>query len=251
MENQSSARAAVVLAAGKGTRMKSELPKVAVPLRGEAMLLHVLKSLKESGIHKVVLVVGYKRDVVMSLVSEITDMDIGFAIQEEQKGTAHALLCAREALNGFTGDILVACGDMPLIRAETFHGLMKDHLKENRDVTVLSSVLENPAGYGRIIRDDRGQLAAIIEEKDADEATRQIQETNTGTYVFRSPEIFEILQMIDSNNAQSEFYLPDAIRIFRERGGNVGARKLQDPVEALGANSREDLEFLERIYAER
>lgn len=251
MERSSPTRAAVVLAAGKGTRMKSDLPKVAVSVYGKPMILHVLENLSGAGIRKIILVVGHQKEVVMDIVKDVRDVDIEFAVQAEQLGTGHALLCAKEALESFDGNILVACGDMPLIRAETFASLLHDHEEKNRHTTVLSSVLENPKGYGRIIRDEGGNLTAIVEEKDATDEIREIKETNTGTYVFRSPEIFEILDKIGSDNAQGEYYLPDAIEIFRSRGGQVGALILEDSIEALGANSKEDVEQLERCLAGR
>jgi len=240
-----SQRAAVVLAAGKGTRMKSDLPKVAVPVLGKAMLLYVLDHLKEAGFERVILIVGYAREVVESLVRDRKDMAIEFALQSEQKGTAHAFLCAEAALSGFTGSVLVTCGDMPLIRTETFNSLMKQHEAQKNAATVLSAVLEDPKGYGRLVRSSGGQLLRIVEEKDADEETKKIRETNTASYVFEAPQIFSILKQIDTNNKQNEYYLPDAIAILNQRNERVGVCFTRDADEALGANSPEDVLTLE------
>jgi UDP-N-acetylglucosamine pyrophosphorylase len=246
LKPQESNYAAVVLAAGKGTRMKSELPKVAVPLQGKPMLLHVLENLVQSGVKRIVVVVGYKKEEVISLVPPYENVQIDFAHQEEQLGTAHAVLCAEEALKDFNGSVLVACGDMPLIRVETFQNLLNTHEASGNKATVLSAKLENPKGYGRLVRNKSGELIRIVEEKDADEETKKIQETNTGTYIFDAPEIFQILKNIGSENAQNEYYLPDAVEIFRSQGQNVGSLILDDAIEAMGANSKEDLEILEQ-----
>lgn len=245
----SSPRAAVILAAGKGTRMKSELPKVAVPLAGKPMLLHVIENLVSAGLRELIIVVGYKKEDVISLVPEIPDVRITFAEQVEQKGTAHALLCAEPALSGFSGRLLVACGDMPLIRSTTFSNLFGIHEKEKHKVTILSAILENPKGYGRLVRNGNGNIVSIIEEKDASDEIRSIRETNTGTYIFEAPEIFHVLKHVDSDNAQKEYYLPDAVSIIRSSGGSVGSLSLADAYEAMGANSKEDLEVLEEKYA--
>lgn len=238
-------RTAVVLAAGKGTRMKSELPKVAVEVLGKPMLLHVLDRLVGSGLKRIILVVGYKRDVVQSLVPDYPGVSIQYVIQEEQNGTAHALMCAREALSGFSGTLLVACGDMPLIQQSTFQGLMDRHEAQDNKATVLSAHLEDPKGYGRLVRNEDGLLIRIVEEKDATDEIRKIQETNTGTYAFDAPEIFEVLSGIGTENAQKEYYLPDAVEIFRKQGASVNSLELEDPTEALGANSKEDVALIE------
>ncbi len=247
--HSSAAPAAVILAAGKGTRMKSELPKVAVPLSGKPMLLHVIEHLVEAGIRHIVVVVGYKKEVVRELVPSIEGVQIRFVEQKEQRGTADALMATESLLSSHHGPLLVACGDMPLIRAETFTHLLAQHRKEENRATVLGAYLENPTGYGRLVRDGSDRLNSIVEEKDATDEIRTIKETNTGTYVFDSPAIFTVLKGIDSQNAQNEYYLPDAISIFRSRGEHVGAHLLENPDEALGANSREDMEVLEAKYA--
>ncbi|MBL8019067.1 MAG: NTP transferase domain-containing protein [Leptospirales bacterium] len=225
--------------------MKSDLPKVAVPVLGKAMLLYVLDHLRDSGFNRVILIVGYGREVVEQLVKDRKDLQIEFALQAEQKGTAHAFLCAESALKGFTGTVMVTCGDMPLIRSTTFANLLSQHEAAKNSATVLSAVLENPKGYGRLVRDASGQLLKIVEEKDADEETKKIRETNSGTYMFEAPGIFEVLKQIDTNNKQNEYYLPDAIKLLGAKGERVGVCFTQDADEALGANTPEDILVLE------
>ncbi|MBX7085377.1 MAG: NTP transferase domain-containing protein [Leptospirales bacterium] len=230
--------------------MKSELPKVAFPVLGRAMILHVLDHLSEVGFDRIVLIVGYGREIVEGLVKDRKE-NIQFALQAEQKGTAHAFLCAEEALKDFHGSVVVTCGDMPMIRTSTFKRLIEQHAAEKNASTVLSAVLENPKGYGRLVRGADGKLARIVEEKDATDEIRLIRETNSGTYVFESPEIFSVLRSIDTNNKQNEYYLPDAIKILNERKQSVGVCFTQDAEEALGANSQEDVAVLESIMNRR
>lgn len=236
---------ALILAAGKGTRMNSDLPKVAVPLAGKALLLHVLDHLVEAGLKRMVIVVGHKKDLVQDLVGEIPGVSVEFAEQTEQKGTAHAVLAAAGALAGYRGDLLVTCGDMPRIRPATFRRLLDEHRGAARAVTLCSARLADPVPYGRIVRDAAGQVQKIVEEKDADAETRRIQEVNSGTYVFRSPEIFSVLREIDTANVQKEYYLTDVVGLYRARGEQVGATLMEDAEEVLGVNSLADLEKLE------
>lgn len=247
------ARHAVVLAAGKGTRMQSDLPKVAMPMNGRPMVLHVLDRLLSLNLESITLVVGYRREVVEDLAHSWQRERTGrppihFALQAEQKGTAHAFLQAEDALAGQQGLALVTAGDMPLLRPASFDRLFASAVSDGMAGAVLSAKLENPKGYGRMVRDTDGSLARIVEEKDADDATKALQEVNTGCYVFRIPEIFNILKQIDSNNKQNEYYLPDAVRIYRERKERFGCILLEDANEAMGANTVEDLARLEEIH---
>ena len=237
---------AVILAAGKGTRMKSDLPKVAVPLAGKALLLHVLEHLVTAGVKSMVIVVGHQKEVVQDLVPDIPGVDIRFAEQTVQKGTAHAVLAAEETLKDFQGDVLVTCGDMPRIRPATFQKLLSEHGSDGRAVTLCTARLDDPFPYGRIVRDAAGAVEKIVEEKDADEATKKIQEVNSGTYVFRGPEIFSVLRAIDTQNAQQEYYLTDVVAQYRSRSEKVGSVLMEDAEEVLGVNSKEDLEALEK-----
>lgn len=249
----SSARHAVILAAGKGTRMQSDLPKVAMTVNGRPMILHVLDRLLPLKLDDITIVVGYRREVVEDLVNgwkadHPNAPDLRFALQAEQKGTAHAVLVAEPTLQGKTGLTLVTAGDMPLLRSRSIERLFQAATSNGAIGAVLSATVENPRGYGRMVRDGAGNLVRIVEEKDADEATRAISEVNTGCYIFQIPAIFEILRRIDSNNRQNEYYLPDAIRIYAEQGQQFRCVLLEDSRESLGANTPEELGQLEKFH---
>lgn len=237
--------AAVILAAGKGTRMKSEHPKVAVRLAGRALLNHVLDHLLDAGVRRQVIVVGYRHEEVRALAPAADRAQISFAMQEEQHGTGHAFLCAREALGDFAGPVLCTAGDMPMVRAASFAALLAFHRQNQNQVSVLSARMENPTGYGRIVRNEQGELIGNVEEKDADAQTKTIKEVNTGVYVFNAPQVFDWITRIGRGNAQNEYYLPDVIAVARKQGGRVGALRLEDSGEAQGVNSPEDLAILE------
>ncbi|MCB1178583.1 MAG: NTP transferase domain-containing protein [Leptospiraceae bacterium] len=238
---------AVVLAAGKGTRMKSELPKVATPLLGKPLILHVIDNLRKAEIDDIVVVVGYKKEVVQSLLKDYSN--IKFAEQKEQLGTGHALLSTESILSNYTGSILVCCGDVPLISPISFKSLYQNHKKHENIATVLYAEIENPFGYGRLIRKD-SILKYIVEEKDANDEEKLSKEINTGTYVFESPSVFEKLKSIGTNNAQGEYYLPDLIKIYNNEGQNTGAMKLLNYLESSGVNSPEDLQRLTNLLEE-
>ncbi|MCE9501795.1 MAG: NTP transferase domain-containing protein [Leptospira sp.] len=240
--NTSSQICAVILAAGKGTRMKSDLPKVAVQLNDKPLICHVVENLLKAGIQDIVVIVGYKKEEVISLCKPYKSLR--FVEQKEQLGTGHALLCAEDTLKNFNGTLIVACGDVPMISTATFQSLIDYHIKNNYEATVLSADLENPHGYGRIVRNHSGALVEIVEEKDADEETRKIREINTGTYCFNSPAVFLNLKKIGKDNAQGEYYLPDLIRISGKSAEKSGAMKLLNSIESSGINSIEDLEKL-------
>lgn len=235
---------AVVLAAGKGTRMKTDMPKVAVHLLGRPMLVHVLDHLAEAGIQRVVVVVGHKKEEVIRISANHPGMKVEFVEQVEQKGTGHAVLVTEPALGSFHGRMLVTCGDMPMVSGSTFRKMIEEHESSANTVTVLSSMLENPFGYGRLVRDASGNLERIVEEKEADESVKKIREVNAGTYVFPCPDVFGILKEIGSANTQNEYYLPDVVAISRRRGLNVGS-VIADASESMGVNSMEDLARLE------
>lgn len=239
---------AVVLAAGKGTRMKSEHPKVASLLLGKPLILYVLEHLRDSGIEKICIVVGYKKEEVIEICENFPG--VFFVEQKEQLGTGHALLCAEDSLKDFHGNILVACGDVPLISSKTFMSMSSFHSKHKNAVTVLSAVFDIPKGYGRIVRGSFGELMEIVEEKDANDSQKKINEINTGTYIFESPVVFDKLKKINTNNAQKEYYLPDLIKISRLENKPVGALKLDNPIESSGINSPEDLEKLSALVKE-
>ncbi|MBE7436845.1 MAG: NTP transferase domain-containing protein [Spirochaetales bacterium] len=237
---------AVVLAAGKGTRMQSELPKVAVELLGKPLLVHVLDSLVQAGLGRIIIIVGYKQEVVRRITPAYPGVQIEFAEQKEQRGTADALLSARHALSGFSGQILVTCGDMPAIRPQTFQRLLCAGGEPGKEpyMALLSAKLAVPTGYGRIVRTAGAQVEAIVEEKDATPEIKSIEEVNAGTYVFPAPAIFEIMEQIGSNNAQKEYYLTDTVALSRQAGHTVNAVLMEDASEVLGVNSLVDLTVL-------
>jgi UDP-N-acetylglucosamine pyrophosphorylase len=241
-------RMAVILAAGKGTRMKSELPKVALPVAGKPMIQHVLEQLQPLGLSRIAVVVGYRKEEVMNRIDSESFPNVVYAEQVEQKGTAHALLAAKEAIGTEPGELLVTAGDMPLIQTSTYTQLFESQESQKTAASVLSSIQEDPTGYGRLVRDADGFLERIVEEKDADEETKKIRESNAGTYIFESPGIFEILTNIDSQNKQNEYYLPDAVQVYRSQGRKVGTFVLPDSNQTLGANTVDELAILEERY---
>ncbi|HOP62338.1 MAG TPA: NTP transferase domain-containing protein [Spirochaetota bacterium] len=236
----------MVLAGGKGVRMQSELPKVLHPLCGKPLIEHVVESLKVAGIDDVLVVVGYRGDDVI----EKLDGRVRFVWQRNQLGTGHAVMQAEEYYKEFDGYVIVACGDVPLIKPETFQALVREIEKPGCGAVVLTMVQENPTGYGRIIYDS-GSFSAIVEEKDANDDQRKIKEVNSGTYIFDSRLLFEGLKNIDTNNAQGEYYLPDALNYVLKSGFAVKTVILQDPVEGRGINTREELMLLEKYVSKK
>ncbi|MCB1140277.1 MAG: NTP transferase domain-containing protein [Leptospiraceae bacterium] len=228
--------------------MKSELPKVALSVAGKPMIQHVLENLESLNLSRIAVVVGYRQEEVKNRIDLKRFPQIVFAEQTEQKGTAHALLAAREAIGNAEGSLLVTAGDMPLIQPETFQSLFHAQEEQKTAACVLSSVQPDPTGYGRLVRDSEGFLERIVEEKDADEETRKIKESNAGTYIFESPGIFQILTNIDSNNKQNEYYLPDAVQVYRGQGRKIGTLVLPDTDQTLGANTVDELATLEEKY---
>lgn len=226
--------AAVVLAAGKGTRMKSERAKVLHEIAGRPLLFYPLRAAKEAGCEKISVVVGHQGQEVEAALSE---MSVNCVWQTEQLGTGHALLCAAENLKDFSGDLLLLCGDVPLLTAETVAQLLALHRIEKAAVTVLTASLINPQGYGRILRDGEN-VSAIVEEKDASAAERSICEINTGTYVFDAEFVFSVLPQLGKQNAQGEYYLTDVVAAAAHAGRKTRALCLADPNEALGINDR-------------
>jgi len=244
---------AIILAAGKGTRMKSALPKVLHPVCGLPMLhypVNVLKGVCASN-SKIVVVVGYGRqDVEAAFVGK----GLTFAFQKEQLGTGHAVMQAASALKGFDGDVLILSGDVPLITAETIKALVKFHRSGGKAapaLTLVTALLSDPSGYGRVVRNEDGAVERVVEEKDCDDCHRSIHEINAGIYLVKAGLLFENLKRLGNRNAQSEYYLPDLIEIARKAGHNVRALTHHDPEEVMGINNRVELARAGRVMRQR
>jgi len=230
--------ATVVLAAGQGKRMKSSKAKVLHLLAGRPMLHYPLNAARETGSQKIVVVTGYQQEQVRKTFS---DTDIVYALQNRQLGTGDAVMSAREALADFNGDTLLLCGDIPLIKGSTLKKLINIHREEENSVTVLTTRKNNTAGYGRIVRDEKGTIQKIVEEKDTSPQEKKISEVNSGIYCFDSTFLFKALDSISHHNAQNEYYLTDTIAIAREQKNKAGFLLVPDETEVMGINNRIEL----------
>jgi bifunctional UDP-N-acetylglucosamine pyrophosphorylase / glucosamine-1-phosphate N-acetyltransferase len=228
----------VILAAGKGTRMKSADPKVLHRAGGIPLIEHVLRAADGICPATTVLVVGHLAERVEDALRK--RLGLRFALQQPQLGTGHALLQAESHLAGKSGTVVLLSGDVPLLRPATLRALVDAHTARGAAATVLTAKVDRPQGYGRIVRNE-GRIAAIVEDKDATPAQREIDEINSGIYAFALEPLFTALKSIGSSNAQGEYYLPDLVRIYRERGLAVETVSLDDPREILGVNSRREL----------
>lgn len=229
--------AAIVLAAGLGKRMKSDLPKVLHPICGAAMISHVLTELELAGVTRIVAVTGHKGELVRAEVGTRAEC----VTQAQQLGTGHAVMMAGPALADFAGAAIVTCGDTPLIRAETYAALLAAQREKGSAGIVLTAVLPDATGYGRIIRDADGGVRKIVEQKDATEAERAVREINTGTYCFAAQKLFKALERVGTNNAQGEYYLTDVLEILLGDGEKVDALIADNAAEMMGVNSRAHL----------
>jgi bifunctional UDP-N-acetylglucosamine pyrophosphorylase/glucosamine-1-phosphate N-acetyltransferase len=233
----------ILLAAGQGTRMKSDLPKVLHSLGGKALFLHTLETAQRLGPERVAVVVGHGADAVRQAYN---GNGVTWAIQDKQLGTGHAVLCAQEAFNGFAGEIIILSGDVPLIQENTLRAMIERHRRRNAAATLLTAVLEDPKGYGRVLRDDQGNLTGIVEEKDASDVQRKIREVNAGVYVASAPFLFAALSGVKNNNQQGEYYLPDIVAVGLDRGATIETATAEDAREMMGVNTREELAFMEK-----
>ncbi|PFB80598.1 UDP-N-acetylglucosamine diphosphorylase/glucosamine-1-phosphate N-acetyltransferase [Bacillus anthracis] len=240
-------RFAVILAAGKGTRMKSKLYKVLHPVCGKPMVQHVVDQVSQLGLQKLVTVVGHGAEMVQEQLGNVSE----FALQAEQLGTAHAVDQAASVLANEEGTTLVICGDTPLITAETMEALLQQHKEAGAMATVLTAYIEEPAGYGRIVRNENGHVEKIVEHKDANEKELAIKEINTGTYCFDNKALFASLSKVSNDNVQGEYYLPDVIEILKNEGHIVSAYQTEHFDETLGVNDRVALSQAEIIMKKR
>ncbi len=246
---------AVILAAGEGKRMLSERAKVLHEMAGHALVDHVLRACEAAGVPRAVVVVGSRREQVEAWLAArpATPMRIATAVQAEQRGTGHALLCALPvvATLGPTRELLVLCGDAPLLRADTVSELLALHASKDAGATILTADLPDPTGYGRIVRDANGEVARIVEHKDASPAERALYEINSADYVFDRAGVTEALAHVKDDNRQNELYLTDTIALLKAAGRPILALKVDDPREVLGVNTQEQLAEAERAYLAR
>lgn len=239
---------AVILAAGKGKRMKSNCPKVLHRICGKPLLYYVLKTAEKLKIKEKILVVGYKYEEVLK---NIPAESIKYVIQKNQLGTGHAVLQTESLLKDYAGNILILYGDVPFLTTATLKLLINKFLKENAACAVLTAEFQNPFGYGRIVRDKRNELVKIVEEKDADKETKKIKEINSGIYCFKAPLLFKALKKIKKNPLQKEYYLTDVISVLKKEGEKVIAVKTENPGEVRGINNRWELQEMEELLKEK
>lgn len=240
-----SKKIAVVMAAGKGTRMKSELPKVLVPVRGRPMVHYVLDALAGGGIDQMVVVVGYRAEDVMTAVNGRPK--VSFSLQAEQLGTGHAVMSAREHLADHQGPVMVVAGDSPMMRPDSIARLLAEYEREPAACILGTAHKENPTGLGRILRDACGKFVGIVEEKDATPEQRRITEVNMSYYVFRGPDLLGSLEHLRADNAQREYYLTDCPGVLLRQGKEVRALPVLDPSESLSINNMDELKIVERV----
>jgi len=238
----------IILAAGEGKRMKSGRPKVVHSLGGKPLLAYVLETARRLKPKKLAVVVGHGAEEVKK---ECGDSAITWVHQEKQLGTGHAVGCTGKIFEGFCGEVLILSGDVPLISKESLLGLLRCHREQNAVLTFVSASLAEPAGYGRVLRDDKGSLLGIVEERDASEKEKQIREINAGIYAASARFLFDALKGLSNRNQQGEYYLPDVVGVALKNGQTVGTVHAEDPREILGINTREELAFMERTLQER
>lgn len=238
---------AVILAAGKGVRMKSHLPKVVHKAAGKPLVAHVVDAVRAAGIEDIILVVGHGREHVQKIFA---GQPVKFVVQEQQLGTGHALQQAQGAVDP-DSTVLVLAGDTPLLRASTLQLLLEHHQKCQAHATVLTTFLDDPAGYGRVLRDEKGSFLRIVEDKDATPEEKQVKEINSGIYCFQAGKVFQALQQLQPLNAQGEYYLTDTLEILMAEGCRVEVVPAAEPEEIHGVNDRIQLAQAEKILRQR
>jgi len=236
--------ATVILAAGKGTRMKSDLAKVLHSLNGRPMVHYVIDVALSLDSEKTVLIIGYQKDKVKEFCIQY---HIFYAIQSEQLGTAHAVLQSEDILGTYAHDLLVLSGDVPLLTKSTLETLITTHQTSGAIATLLTVNLEDPSGYGRIIRDNEGNVRKIVEHKDAASDELKIKEINSGIYIFKTKPLFENLVQVRTDNVQGEYYLPDVVKMYVDHGEKVVAQLADNVEEIRGINTVEQLREAETI----
>lgn len=238
----------LIMAAGKGTRMKSDLPKVLHPLNGRPMVHYVIELAQRLNSRRTILIIGHKHELVEEACS---DMNVEFVIQSPQLGTGHAVQMTEPLLRDYQGDALVLSGDVPLLSESSLKALIDAHQDSRATATLLTAELDDPTGYGRILRDHTGFVTKIVEHKDASPAELAVREINVGIYIFKAPDLFAALKLVKNDNAQGEYYLPDVISIFIADGKKVNAVKTPQFDETRGINTVEQLKEAETILNNR
>lgn len=234
----------MILAAGKGTRMKSDLPKVLHEIQGKPLLRYVLDKAEGAGAKKIIVVIGHQAQMIQD---RFADCGCVFVRQEPQLGTGHAVLRAKAELAGYQGMTVIMCGDVPLLKPETINNLVKEHVKIDSCLTVLTAIVPEAHGYGRIVKGDKGDIEQIVEQLDATEEEKKISEINTGIYCVNTPFLLSALEKIENNNNKQEYYLTDIVEIARRERHKAHAFTTKDYIEVMGINTPEEL-FLASQY---
>lgn len=238
---------AIVMAAGKGTRMKSKNSKLVQKIYGKEIVKRAVENAQKAGVRDIVAVVGYKKEEVMKVLGD----DIKYAFQDEMLGTGHAVMQAKEYLKGKKGKVLVLNGDVPLIRPETLNKLIEKSIENKEYATLLTAIYDDPTGYGRIVRDEGGNIEGIVEEKDTTPEQKKIKEINAGIYCFDIEALLKALEKVTPNNKQGEYYITDVIQIMNDSGLKTGAVLVEDNTEILGINDRIQLGILTKVLQMR
>jgi UDP-N-acetylglucosamine diphosphorylase/glucosamine-1-phosphate N-acetyltransferase len=240
----------VILAAGKGTRMKSSVQKVLHTIFGESMISHIVEIVRGLNPDKILVVVGHQKEAVKK---ELAQDGVGFVEQTKPLGTGDAVKQTGKSLKGYRGEVLILCGDTPLLEVETLKSLLNLHRQKRPRpaATILTAFLENPFGYGRIKRNGGGEVEAIVEEADAGPEEKRIKEINSGVYLFSAPKLFHSLSLVKPNNVKGEYYLTDAIRILRQGGERIAACIAKRPEEIMGVNTPDELEIARQVLRGR
>ena len=238
----------LIMAAGKGTRLESSLPKVLHPLAGRPLIEHVLQTVETLNPADTLVVVGHQAELVNS---RLRHRAVEFAEQVPQLGTGHAVQVARDWWSGKSGNLLILSGDVPLISPGTLRKMIEAHNRTSASLTLLSTRLADPTGYGRVIRAEDGRVRSIVEQKEAGPGELQVKEVNTGLYCFRITDLLEVIERLTPDNRQNEYYLTDCVGLLSRRGKPVEAVVCEDRLEVMGVNSRIDLARMEKLLRER